>query len=207
MRARCKYKSQGHGYSSMKYLLSGIEFKKIEKGQNKGEEYVLATVSNAECDVDTKTTRVALFLVKAVIEAWKQKIAKGEPIARDGQFFTVNNLPNFYKKRYGSSELITDANNTPIVYNSLQVFSFMAKQVDENGVEAMRPLNNVRDTAMRMISQLFQLASTGPAESHEKQDEPDERESEDLMPNGQPFPPQINTPEKRAEFLKVMGLA
>ena len=28
-----------------------------------------------------------------------------------------------------------------------------------------------------------------------------------VMPNGQPFPPQINTPEKRAEFLKVMGLA
>lgn len=190
----------------MKYLLSGIEFKTIEKGPNKGEEYVLATVSNADCDVDAKTTRVALFLVKAVIEAWKQKIAKGEPIARDGQFFTVNNLPNFYKKRYGSSELITDANNTPIVYNSLQVFSFMAKQFDENGVESMRPLNNVRDTALRMISQLFQLAPTGPAETHEKQDAPDERD-EDLMPNGQPFPPQINTPEKKAEFLKVMGLA
>ena len=207
LRARCKYKSQGHGCSSMKYLLSGIEFKTIEKGQNKGEEYVLATVSNADCDVDTKTTRVALFLVKAVIEAWKQKVKDGEKIIREGQFFTVNNLPNFYKKRYGSSELITDANNTPIVYNSLQVFSFIAKQFDENGVESMRPLNNVRDTALRMISQLFQLAPTGPAESHEKQDAPDESDSEDIMPNGQPFPPQINTPEKRAEFLKVMGLA
>ena len=191
----------------MKYLLSNIQFKTIEKGQNKGEEYVLATVSNADCDVDTKTTKVALFLIKAVIEAWKQKITKGEQIARDGQFFTVNGLPNFYKKRYGSSELITDANNTPIVYNSLQVFSFTARQVDENGVEAMRPLNNVRDIAMRMISQLFQLAPTGQAETHEHQDAPDERDSEDLMPNGQPFPPQINTPEKRAEFLKMMGLA
>ena len=191
----------------MKYLLSNIEFKTIEKGPNKGEEYVLATVSNADCDVDTKTTRVALFLVKAVIEAWKQKIGKGETIARDGQFFTVNNLPNFYKKRYGSSELITDANNTPIVYNSLQVFSFMAKQFDENGVESMRPLNNVRDTALRMISQLFQLAPTGSAEAHEKQDAPDERDAEELMPNGQPFPPQIDTPEKKLEFLKVMELA
>lgn len=205
MRARCKYKSQGHGCSSMKYLLSNIQFKTIEKGQNKGQEYVLATVSNSDCDVDTKTTQVALFLVKAVIEVWKQKVKDGEQIIRDGQFFTVNNLPNFYKKRYGSSELIKDANGTPIVYNSLQVFSFIAKQTDENGVEAMRPLNNVRDTAMRMISQLFQLATAGPAETHEHQDAPDERE--DLMPNGQPFPPQINTPEKRAEFLKVMGLA
>ena len=206
MRARCKYKSQGHGCSSMKYLLSGIEFKTIEKGPKKGEEYILATVSNYECDVDTKTTRVALFLVQAVIDAWKQKIAKGEQIIKDGQFYTVNNLPNFYKKRYGSSELITDANNTPIVYNSLQVFSFIAKQFDENGVESMRPLTNIRDTAMRMISQLFQLATAGTAETHEHQDAPDEREKE-LMPNGQPFPPQIDTPEKKAEFLKVMGLA
>ena len=205
LRARCKYKSQGHGCSSMKYLLSGIEFKTIEKGSNKGEEYVLATVSNAECDVDTKTTRVALFLVKAVIEVWKQKIAKGEQITRDGQFFTVNNLPNFYKKRYGSTELIKDANGTPIVYNSLEVFSFIMKKIDEHGVEAMRPINNVRETALQMISQLFQIAPTGPTESHEKQDAPDERE--DLMPNGQPFPPQIDTPEKKAEFLKVMGLA
>ena len=189
----------------MKYLLSNIQFKTIEKGPNKGEEYVLATVSNNEYDVDTKTTQVALFLVKAVIEAWKQKVKNGEVIIRDGQFFTVNNLPNFYKKRYGSSELIKDANGTPIVYNSIQVFSFTAKQTDENGVEAMRPLNNVRDTAMRMISQLFQLAPTGSTEAHEHQDAPDERE--DFMPNGQPFPPQINTPEKRAEFLKVMGLA
>ena len=206
LRARCKYKSQGHGCSSMKYLLSDIQFKTIEKGQNKGEEYVLATVSNADCDVDTKTTRVALFLVKAVIEAWKQKIKDGEKIIREGQFFTVNNLPNFYKKRYGSSELITDANGTPIVYNSLEVFSFIMKKIDEHGVEAMRPINNVRETALQMISQLFQLATVGPTEAHEKQDAPDERD-EDLMPNGQPFPPQINTPEKRAEFLKVMGLA
>lgn len=191
----------------MKYLLSSIEFKAFVKGPNVGKEYAIATVSNADCDVDVKTTRVALMLPPAVIEAWKAKVKAGEQIIREGQFFTVNNLPNFYKKRYGSSELITDANNTPIVYNSLQVFSFMAKQVDENGVEAMRPLNNVRDTAMRMISQLFQLATAGPTESHEKQEGPDERESEDLMPNGQPFPPQINTPEKRAEFLKVMGLA
>ena len=189
----------------MKYLLSNIQFKAIEKGQNKGQEYVLATVSNYDCDVDTKTTQVALFLVKGVIDVWKEKVKNGEKIIRDGEFFTVNNLPNFYKKRYGSSELITDANNTPIVYNSLQVFSFTAKKTDENGVEAMRPLNNVRDLAMRMISQLFQLATVGPTEAHEKQDGPDERE--DLMPNGQPFPPQINTPEKRAEFLKVMGLA
>ena len=85
-------------------------------------------------------------------------------------------MANFYKKRYGSSELITDANNTPIVYNSLQVFSFTAKKTDENGVEAMRPLNNVRDLAMRMISQLFQLATVGPTEAHEKQEGPDERE-------------------------------
>lgn len=191
----------------MKYLLSGIEFKTIEKGPKKGEEYILATVSNYECDVDTKTTRVALFLVKAVIDAWKQKIAKGEQIIKDGQFYTVNNLPNFYKKRYGSSEFITDANNTPIVYNSLQVFSFIAKQFDENGIESMRPLTNIRDTAMRMISQLFQLATAGTAETHEKQDGPDERETEELMPNGQPYPPQIDTPEKKAEFLKVMGLA
>ena len=192
----------------MKYLLSEIEFKAFVKGPNVGKEYAIATVSNADCDVDVKTTRVALMLPPAVIEAWKAKVKAGEQIIREGQFFTVNGLPPFYKHRYGSTDLITDANGTPIVYNSLQVFSFMAKQVDENGVEAMRPLTNVRDSAMRMISSLFRLATAGPAEHSTVQTPaPDEGESEDLMPNGQTFPPQINTPEKRAEFLKVMGLA
>ena len=189
----------------MKYLLSEIEFKAFVKGPNVGKEYAIATVSNADCDVDVKTTRVALMLPPAVIEKWKQAIANKEPIIREGQFFTVNNLPPFYKHRYGSTDLITDANNTPIVYNSLQVFSFMAKQVDENGVEAMRPLTNVRDSAMRMISSLFRLATEGPAEHSNNQTTPPDEKGDDIAKNGQPYPPQIKTPEQRAQYDALFG--
>lgn len=190
----------------MKYLLSEIEFKAFVKGPNVGKEYAIATVSNADCDVDVKTTRVALMLPPAVIEAWKAKVKAGEQIIREGQFFTVNGLPSFYKHRYGSTDLITDANGTPIVYNSLQVFSFMAKQVDENGVEAMRPFTNVRDSAMRMISSLFRLATAGPAEHSTVQaPAPDESDATELAKNGQPYPPQIKTPEQRAQYDALFG--
>ena len=187
----------------MKYLLSNVEFKKFEKGTNIGREYVLAEVSNYELDVDTKTTHVALLLPPVAIEKWKQLVANKADIIRDGQFFTVNDLPNFYKFRFGTKELICDANGTPIIYNSLQVFSFLG--FDETTGKKF-PLTNVRDSAMRMIASLFQLAAVGATE-HVVIQAPAPDETTGFVDNdpSHVYPPNCDTDAKKASYKSAMG--
>jgi hypothetical protein len=181
----------------MKYLLSDIEFRTFEKGISKGKEYVVATVSNAECDVDTRSTRVAILAVPAVIAKWKKLVEDNKEIIREGQFFTVSDLPTFYKKEYDSENLIS-SNGVPIPFNSLQVFSFLAPFTDPNtGAERMAPVNDVRNEAMRMIRNLFQLAPVGGAEAHSNQTEPP-HEEEVQIPEG-------FTAEQWAIARKAMG--